>query len=74
MCARFRYIGQHHYYDLNSEVAKKMYFAIWKYNNDENAKYKLSVEEVHFERIDTKQYDGNYCQMEWFTPVIEKTA
>jgi AraC-like DNA-binding protein len=27
---------------------------------------------IYFERIDAKQYDGIYCQMEWFTPVIEK--
>jgi AraC family transcriptional regulator len=73
MCARFRYIGQHHYYDINREIANKMYSAIWKYTNDENSKYKLSLDKVYFERIDTKQYDGYYCQMEWFTPVTEKT-
>jgi len=74
MCARFRYIGQHHYYDLNREIANKMYSAIWEYNNDENSKYTLSLNKIYFERIDTKQYDGNYCQMEWFTPVKEKRA
>ena len=74
MCARFRYIGQHHYYDINREIANKMYNAILKYMNDENAKYSLLRDKIYFERIDAKQYDGNYCQMEWFTPVTEKTA
>jgi AraC family transcriptional regulator len=72
MCARFRYIGQHHYYDINREIANKMYSAIMKYMNDENAKYSLLRDKTYFERIDAKQYDGNYCQMEWFTPVMEK--
>jgi len=72
MCARFRYIGRHHYYDLNKETANKMYSAIWEYNSDENAKYNLSLDKIYFERIDIRQYDGNYCQMEWFTPVTEK--
>jgi AraC family transcriptional regulator len=74
MCARFRYIGQHHYYDLNREIANKMYSAIRKYVNDETSKYSLSMDKVYFERIDIRKYDGNYCQMEWFTPVKEKTA
>jgi len=72
MCARFRYIGQHHYYDINREIANKMYSAIMKYMNDENAKYSLLRDKIYFERVDTRQYDGNYCQMEWFTPVTEK--
>jgi len=72
MCARFRYIGQHHYYDINKDIAGKMYSAIREYVDDENSKYTLSLNKVYFERIDIKQYDGNYCQMEWFTPVTEK--
>jgi AraC family transcriptional regulator len=72
LCARFRYIGQHHYYDINAEIANKMYYAIGKYEDDENSKYKLSSDKVHFERVDIRQYDGNYCQMEWFSPVKEK--
>jgi len=40
--------------------------------NDENAKYSLLRDKIYFERVDTKQYDGKYCQMEWFTPVMEK--
>lgn len=72
LCARFRYIGQHHYYDLNSDIVSAMLDSIWKFAFDEKEKYALSVEKVHFERIDTSLYDGTYCQLEWFTPVIEK--
>jgi len=74
LCARFRYIGQHHYYDLNRNIADKMYSAILDYNDDKDSKYTLSLNKIYFERIDTRQYDGSYCQMEWFTPVTEKSA
>jgi len=39
LCARFRYIGQHHYYDLSSKRAHEMYEKIWMFGNDKNAKY-----------------------------------
>ncbi|MCL2311469.1 MAG: helix-turn-helix domain-containing protein [Firmicutes bacterium] len=65
-CARFRYIGQHHYLEINRNRAREMYDTIWK-----NVKFRNDI--VFFERIDTGLYDGNYCQMEWFTPVnLEK--
>ena len=72
LCAKFRYIGQHHYYDLNKEIADEMYKTIWKFAEDKSAKYTLLYNEVYFERIDTRSYDGTYCQMEWYAPVIEK--
>jgi DUF1680 family protein len=72
MCARFRYIGQHHYYDLNKNVASMMYNAIIKFAQNDNAKYVLLNDKTYFERIDTRRYDGTYCQMEWYTPVSEK--
>jgi AraC family transcriptional regulator len=72
MCARFRYIGQHHYYDLNKNAASMMYNAILKFAQNENAKYELLNNKTYFERIDTRRYDGTYCQMEWYTPVSEK--
>jgi AraC family transcriptional regulator len=71
-CARFRYIGQHHYHDINRAMAVAMYDAIQKFTNDKESKYVLSTDKVYFEKIDTRLYDGTYCQMEWFTPVTEK--
>lgn len=73
LCARFRYIGKHHYYDLNAQMAGAMYNAISRFAYDEQSKYALLNNKVHFEKIDTDLYDGTYCQMEWFSPVYEKT-
>ena len=74
LCARFRYIGQHHYYDINRHVAGAMYEAVWKFAQDEKAKYALLNDRVYFEKIDIGLYDGTYCQMEWFSPVVEKKS
>ena len=72
LCARFRYIGKHHYFDLNEERIQPLSDAISKFRNDDLEKYELSNENIYFEKIDSRQYDGNYYQMEWFTPVVEK--
>jgi len=72
LCARFRYIGQHHYFDINRHVAGAMYEAIRNFPRNSHVRYELSTDKVCFEKIDTKLYDGTYCQMEWFTPVSEK--
>ena len=61
-CLRFRYIGQHHYLELNRNRAKEMYDTIWNFVERKNGI-------IYFERIDISLYDGNYCQMEWFTPI-----
>jgi len=68
LCAKFHYIGQHHYFDLNRTVAKEMYKAIWAYANSNDAKYKLGDENLYFERIDARDFDGVFCKLEWFTP------
>ena len=73
LCVRFRYIGQHHFYDLNHNTASAMFNSISKYFSSEYAKYTLNKEMIRFEKVDTKLYDGTYCQMEWFAPVLEKT-
>lgn len=76
LCAKFRYIGNHHYfalytnYELISEIINGMHKAIL--NNDEYGKYTLSYDKVFFEKINLDDNDGKYCQMEWFTPVAEK--
>jgi len=72
LCARFRYIGQHHPFDINANMAHSMYKAIWKPNQIEHSKYTLLRNKVFFEKIDSRLYDGTYCQMEWFTPVAER--
>ncbi|MCL2753255.1 MAG: helix-turn-helix domain-containing protein [Defluviitaleaceae bacterium] len=72
LCAKFHYIGQHHYLELNENVAKEMYQAIGEYHNSKDAVYSLINRREHFERIDKNDYDGVFCKMEWFTPVIKK--
>jgi AraC family transcriptional regulator len=72
LCAKFRYIGQHHYSEINRNVACSMYEAIMKFTHAEHSNYKLLNDKVFFERIDTSVYDGTYCQMEWYAPVEEK--
>jgi AraC family transcriptional regulator len=72
LCARFRYIFKHHYYDMNESITVEMFKARDKYANDKQVGYTLLMDTIHFERIDTELYDGNYCPFEWYTPVIEK--
>jgi AraC family transcriptional regulator len=74
MCARFRFIGQHQNKEINVETANKMYDTIRKYVNDEKFKYNLYIDKVYFERIDWNKYNGNFFQVECFTPVTEKIA
>lgn len=69
MCVRFHYIGKHHYYDINADVARGMYDAICAFANKEGKKYETLNQKLYFERINDRDYDGTYCQMEWFTPI-----
>jgi len=72
LCARFRYIGKHHYYDINAHIAGAMYNVIWNFAGNDREKYALLNNKLHFEKIDISMYDGTYCRMEWFAPVYEK--
>lgn len=69
MCARFHNIGKHHYYDINADMARGMYDAICDFANKEGKKYETQHQKLYFERISDEDYDGTYCQMEWFTPI-----
>lgn len=69
MCARFHYIGTHHYYDINADMARSMYDAICDFANKEGKKCETQYQKLYFERISDEDYDGTYCQMEWFTPL-----
>jgi len=72
ICARFRYIGQHHYYDTNENVVSMIYNVISNFAQNEQTRYVLSNDKIYFVMIDTRLYDGTYCQIEWYTPVSEK--
>jgi hypothetical protein len=40
--------------------------------NNEQARYVLSNDKIYFVMIDTRHYDGTYCQIKWYTPITEK--
>ena len=82
LCVAFRYIGQRHSLEINSDMAIPMYVAMDKFFNDKQEgydhihntynPYKINYRINHFERIDTRLYNGTYCQIEWFAPVQMK--
>jgi AraC family transcriptional regulator len=72
LCARFRYIGEHHYYDINCGVLSGLYNKIREFANDDKANYSLLYDQAILTKIDKNLYDGKYCQFEWFVPITEK--
>jgi len=56
---------------LITEIISEMYKTIMNIKNGEYAKYTSSHDKIFFEKINLDNYDGTYCLMEWFTPVIE---
>jgi AraC family transcriptional regulator len=72
LCARFRYIGEHHYYDINCNVLSGLYNKILEFANDDKVNYTLLYDQAILTKIDKSLYDGKYCQFEWFAPITEK--
>jgi AraC family transcriptional regulator len=72
MYAKFRYIGQHHYYDIDKNAAIMISNNFNKFFQNEYIKYKLLTEVIEFFSIDTELYDGTTCHIEWYTPVSEE--
>jgi AraC family transcriptional regulator len=71
LCARFRFIGKLHYYTLNRNTARALYSTIWDFFGKNKSGYTLTDEMLRFEKVDTRHYDGTYCQMEWYAPIKE---
>jgi AraC family transcriptional regulator len=69
LCAKFCYIGQHHYFEIDRNKAESMYTAIEKFFDCEYGREFSRVSDIYFEKIDSESYDDDYCQMEWFTPI-----
>ncbi|WP_341280588.1 helix-turn-helix domain-containing protein [Paenibacillus sp. FSL H8-0537] len=69
LCVGFRYIGNHHYEEIDELRAEALYKAIDRLAQEHNGKYELLDSEFFLEKIDTGAYDGQFCQMEWFTPI-----
>jgi AraC family transcriptional regulator len=72
LCARFRYFGEHPYFEINYDVLSGMYNKIREFAYDDKANYSLQYNQVIFIKLDTSLYDGKYCQFDWFAPITEK--
>ncbi|WP_169081802.1 helix-turn-helix domain-containing protein [Paenibacillus sp. PL91] len=72
LCVGFRYIGNHHYEEIDGIRAEALYHAIDRLAEEHKGRYELQDSEFFFEKIDTDAYDGQYCQMEWLAPIRVK--
>ncbi len=63
-CVKFHYIGRHHYREISQETAHDMYAAIGRYCNTEDP-----PAEIHLEKIDMDEFDGEYCLFEFYMPL-----
>lgn len=74
LCVGFRYVGHHHYEELDERRAAALYTAIDRLLLDRQDKYELLENEFFFEKVDTNAYDGQYCEMEWVAPIQLKPS
>ncbi len=63
----FRYIGEHSYEEISMETARDTYAAIDHYFSKQSRYTRNTT--FSFERIESRMYDGTYCQMELYYPV-----
>ncbi|WP_157259376.1 hypothetical protein [Paenibacillus sp. OSY-SE] len=63
LCAGFRYIGNHHYEEIDELRAEALYTAIDRLAQEHKGRYELLDSELFFEKIDTDAYDGKYCHI-----------
>lgn len=62
LCARFRYIGEHHNRDLTWHRAEQMYKVSMNYKNVLNDSYLSFQDEMFFEKIDASAYDWSIAR------------
>ena len=66
-CARFRYVGEHHYEDISMVTAKSTYFQVASFWTGQ-IRY-TSLTNYFFEWLDISTYDGTYCHFDILFPV-----
>jgi len=72
LCASFRFI--HNRFDeVNMHIADGMFNAIDDFNASEDQKYFIR-RGLNIDKFDFSNKNENYCQWEWFAPVVEKTS
>ncbi|MDE7200748.1 MAG: AraC family transcriptional regulator [Lachnospiraceae bacterium] len=63
-CVKFHYIGRHHYREISQETAHDMYDAIHRYSKTDDP-----PSDIHLEKIDIDEFDGEYCLYEFYMPL-----
>lgn len=69
LCARFIYMGEHSFEDINMVVAAKMYDAMLKFWKRQD-RYRRA-DNTFYELIEPVMIDGKYCRMERYLPVFD---
>ena len=67
---KFRYVGKHPPEEITMVIAAETYKAVDHFFRNQS-RY-LFPGDYHYERIDTKKYDGVFCQMDLFFPIIDR--
>jgi AraC family transcriptional regulator len=72
MCARFRYIGQHQYSEINTNIVDRIYDAANEFVQNGHIKYELSNSKIFLAMIDTTSHDKNIYKAEYYAPLSVK--
>jgi len=72
LCANFRFI-YNRFDEVNMHIADDMFKAIDDFNAREDQKYFIQ-RGLNIDKFDLSDRNENYCQWEWFAPVVEKTS
>jgi AraC family transcriptional regulator len=67
--AMFRYIGQHHYLEINQDLIINSHSAMVNRFNYEYDREFCVVNGTFFVKVYGLSYDGNFCQVEYFAPI-----
>ena len=68
-CARFRYIGQHQYSEINNNIVDRIYETVNKFVQSGHVKYELSNKKIFLAMIDTTTHDKNIYKAEYYAPL-----
>ena len=73
LCARFCFTN-YTLDNLNMHIAGGMYRAINDFMDSEDQQYFLERKRININKLNLADKYGNYLQLEWFAPVIEKKS
>jgi AraC family transcriptional regulator len=70
--AKFRYIGQHNYLEINQDKIINIYSTIKKFFICEYDRDYCLINGTYFVKVYGLSDDENFCQVEWFVPIKKK--